>query len=182
VKLKAIRWALNLLPLRIMKLGRASYAQCLHALMLQATTTLDGAAARTNEIGTFPTKLKPMGCSKEIGLLSCRFALGSGAISAFSLPKLLRYVARMGIPDLHDVDIKGSHVNAMWDIATELGVQSTRLQALREDRDAWIRTHLAAMPFSNEDYDSHKEPILAVLNGMARRPYWPAALVELSGE
>ena len=39
-----------------------------------------------------------------------------------------------------------------------------------------------ALPASNEDYDSFKQLILAVLNGMKRRQYWPSALVDLAEE
>eukprot|EP00969_Alexandrium_andersonii_P371755 15480203-Alexandrium_andersonii.AAC.1 len=106
-----------------------------------------------------------------------------GAVGAFALPKVLRYAARMGIPGLIDVDMKAAHVHALWDLAgDELQAHSPQLAGLRADRDKWIAENLHTMPESDEDYESYKVLILAVLNGKKPRGSWPMALRDLAAE
>ena len=80
VNVKAIRWAQSLLPMRNMKIGKKSYAQALQVLLDQGG--LEG--SRDQEIGTFKTQLRRIGSSESVGMRGRRFALQTGAISAFS--------------------------------------------------------------------------------------------------
>ena len=57
--------------------------------------------------------------SQLVGLKGRKFATKPGKIGAFTLPKLLRYAARMGIPGLLDIDMHAAHVHAMWELAEE---------------------------------------------------------------
>ena len=124
-----------------------------------------------------------MGVSKEVGLKGRRFATKSGHIGAFALPKLLRYAARMDMPGAKDLDFHASHVQALWELAAELQTKSLELRALRESRDALIDRYLrGVMPETDEGYDSYKQVILAVLNGMSTRTSWPLELQKLAAE
>ena len=154
--MKAVRWVQSLLVMRILRQGDATYAEALQMLLEQIE---DG----TNDIGTFYAIYDEKGVSHLVDLKGRKFAIRPGAVSAFALPKLLRYAARMGIPGLLDMDLKAAHVHALWELAgDELQALSPQLAGVRADRDKWIAKHLHTMPECDDDYESYKVLILAV--------------------
>jgi hypothetical protein len=72
----------------------------------------------------------------------------------------------------------------MWHLAGELGLQERcgALAELHGDRDAWTRRRLQGMPDSSEGYESHKQLILAVLNGKGLKQGWATELRRLHAE
>lgn len=176
INIKAVKWAQSLLAMRLHRQGRSSYAEALQKIV-------DQVADPGDDVGTFTAVYDERGSSHSVGLKGRRFATRTGAVGAFALPKVLRYVLRMGIPGLLDIDMKAAHVHAMWELAgDELQSQSPQLRDLRASREDWAARHLRTMPESDSDYDSHKQLILAVLNGKKARPAWPKALRDLAEE
>ena len=136
-----------------------------------------------SEIATFEAKCYELGESKRLGLKGRRFATKTGSIGAFALPKLLRFAARVGIPGLVDLELRASHVHALWELAGELQASSPRLKELRHNRDEWIARHLRpTVPESDERYESFAELVLAVINGAGVRTGWATELGELAEE
>ena len=121
VNSQAIRWAQSLLPMRILRLGSASYAESLEVLLQQSPDK--------SELRSFEVEYYEMGESSSLGLKGRRFATKTGSIGAFALPKLLRYAARMEIEGLVDLDLQASHVHALWELADDLQESSPRLGA-----------------------------------------------------
>jgi hypothetical protein len=176
---QSIRWAQSLLPFRTMRHGCKSYAQSLEALLSQAADV-------SGEVCSFNVEYHEMGSSRSVGLLGRRFAVSDRSIGAFSLPKVLRYAARMGMPNVVDLDLHAAHACALWDLACGVGLaaSSPRLHAIVfGGRDGWSGQHLApTMPARDIDYESFKVLILAVINGKHSKASWPAALMELAAE
>jgi hypothetical protein len=166
VNAKTIKWAQSLLPLRILRRGALTHADSLQQLLDVCTVT--------NEPGHLDVEYKEGEVSQTHGLKGRRDIDGLGA---FSLPKVLCFAARAGIPDLYDVDINGSHVCALWELAQEAGLeqQCPTLKVLREHPEHFLE-RLQDMPESGEGYESKKQLILAVINGKWPKSSWATEL------
>lgn len=134
-----------------------------------------------DEVGSFTAEYQEHGLSAPLGLRGRGYSNESDHISAFPLPKVVRYAARMG-RSVMEVDIHKSNICALWDLAHEVGVRaaSPQLEKLRVDRVAWVTQFLVtAMPSSDVDYTDYNNLVLAVISSKSKKHNWPSALHEL---